>query len=323
MKLTWNFGTDAVLLPAAVLDHLDKATKKDIRILLSLAAEPLARVDLEAACKALEQKQIATAGEIDAVLAFWRGTGLLIADESETTVSAPPAGSAKTAETAQVRVVTERGMPVYSSEELSGVLERRKELAGLIDACQRTFGKIFNTSEVSTVAGMVDYLGFDGEYILLLLSHCVRMEKKSLRYAEKLAITLHDEGVTDPTVLEERLHRIEVMASATGKIRAMFGAASRSLTSKEKRMIENWVCGLQYPHEIIEFAYEITVDTIHEASFSYANTILERWHAEGYQTLEDIKTAIAEYRRQKDDGRSSFDVDDFWEAALKRTYGEQ
>ena len=87
-------------------------------------------------------------------------------------------------------------------------------------------------------------------------------------------------------------------------------------------MIEKWVCTMQYPTEVLQKAYEITVDTINKPAIPYAHTILERWYSEGYRTLEDVEKAIAEYRRKKDEGKSSFDVDDFFEAALKRTYGK-
>lgn len=325
MKIKLQYGTDAVMLPTAAAAHFDKATKKDIRILFELAAEPLCAIDAEAACKAISERINVSPDEIGAAVAFWRGTGVLLAVEDQ---EQPPAqetapAPAQAAPTAPTRIVTDRGMPVYSSEELSGVLERRKGLASLIDDCQRTFGKIFNTGEVSVVAGMVDYLGFDGEYILLLLAHCVRMEKKSLRYAEKMAITLHDEGITDAVHLEERLHRIEVMATATGKLRSLFGISSRALTTKEKGMIENWLCNMQYGDDVLKLAYEITVDAIGKASIPYANTILERWFAEGYKTLEDVQNAIADYKRKKNDNSASFNVDDFFEAALKRTYGEK
>ena len=147
-----------------------------------------------------------------------------------------------------------------------------------------------------------------------------RREKKSLRYAEKMALTLHDEGITECSVLEDRLQRIELMASSVGKIRTMFGLASRALTSKEKSMVERWVCQMQYGEDVLRLAYETTVNAINKASIPYANTILERWYAEGYRTMADVERALAEYRRKKTEG--SFDVDDFFEAALKRTYGE-
>jgi DnaD/phage-associated family protein len=149
------------------------------------------------------------------------------------------------------------------------------------------------------------------------------MEKKSLRYAEKTAISLFDEGVTDAAALEERLARIESLSTALGQIRTMFGAASRALSTKEKRMIEQWVLVMKYDMDVLKLAYDATVDAIHEPSFAYANTILDRWYAAGYRTAEDVEAALAEYRRQKEGKSNGFDLDDFFEAALKKTYGEQ
>lgn len=322
MKLCFTYGTDALLLPAKVVQHVDKASKRDIKVLLSLAAEPLARIDLAAACRAVAQSLSLAEQEVDAALSFWRGTGVIDVLEEEASAVPVVKEAPVTREEPAVtpRMMVEHGIPSYSSTELSGLLERRRDLAALVDECQRVFGKIFNTREVSLIAGMIDYLGFEGDYILLLLSHCVRMEKKSLRYVEKMAISLYDEGVTDSHVLEERLQRIELMASSVGKIRAMFGIASRALTAKEKGMVENWVCTMQYSDAVIRLAYETTVNAINKASITYANSILERWYAAGYRTIEDVERALSEYKRKKKG--DSFDVDDFFEAALKRTYGE-
>ena len=320
MKLTFHYGTEVLTLPAALAEHVDKATKKDLRVLLALAADPLARIDPDAACRALESKLSLSAREVDAALAFWRGTGILVTAETEG--EAAPILTEKTPTAPMPRVVADKGLPVYSSDELAGVLERRRELAALVNECQRVFGKIFNNSEVATIAGLVDYLGLDGEYILLLLAHCVRMEKKSMRYVEKTAISLHDEGVLDAKALEERLHRIELMAGAMGRIRKKFGIASRELTTREKKYIEKWICVMQYSDDVLQIAYDITVHATGNASVAYTNTILERWYAEGYRTADEVQAAITEYRQKKQGASASFEVDDFFEAALKRSYGE-
>ena len=321
MKLCFTYGNDALMLPVQVIQHVDKANKRDIKVLLALAAEPMARADLAAGTRIVSQRLALGEREIDAAIAFWRGAGVIsVLDEGEKAAATAPSTTETQQQTTAPRVIADGGLPAYSSTELSGLLERRRELASLIDECQRVFGKIFNTREVSQIAGMVDYLGFEGDYILSLLSHCVRMEKKSLRYAEKMALSLHDEGITECSVLEERLQRIELMASSMGKIRTMFGLASRALTAKEKSMVERWVCQMQYSDDVLRLAYETTVNAINKPSIPYANTILERWYAEGYRTMADVEHALAEYRRKKTEG--SFDVDDFFEAALKRTYGE-
>ncbi len=323
MNLFFSYGSDVLALPAAALSHIDKATKRDLRVLLCLAAEQRLSRDTAVLVPAVAKALQIDVVEVENAISFWRGAGILsLAGDGEVapTVAVHPIATA-TPEAPKEKAVADRGLPSYSADELAGILERRRDLSSLIDACQQALGKIFNTVEVGIVAGMRDYLGFEGEYILLLLSHCARMEKKSLRYAEKMALSLYDDGVTEVASLEERLLRIETMATAMGKIRAMFGIASRALTTKEKGMIEKWVCVMQYADDVLKKAYETTVDAIGKPSIAYANTILERWYAAGYRTVEDVERALSDYRREKSGG-SSFDVEDFFQAALKNTYGE-
>ena len=315
MRIGFCYGDRVAVLPAALTAHLHKASKKDIAILLELAAEPAAQADLSAATALITARAGYTAAEIEGAIAFWRGTGVLCTDGE---AQAAPA-DAEVAATPAPRVIAEKGLPSYSTEELSDILARRGELAQLVDDAQQAFGKIFNTNEIAIIAGLVDYLGLTAEYVLLLLTHCRSMEKKSLRYVEKMAISLHDEGVHGARELEQRLQSIEMMASAMGRVRSIFGITSRALTAKEKAMIERWVCHMKYDDEMLTRAYEMTVDAIGKASMPYANKILERWFADGYKTVADVEKALADYKRKKNGG-SSFDVDEFFEAALRRTY---
>lgn len=321
MKLEWNYKHRVLVLPAAVIEEGVKASAVDWRVLCALAAEEGLLEEPEKSALAVAKALSLDKGSVLASLAFWRGAGIL------TDRSASDVGGAKKAVEGVARVATrakplpDKGLPTYTVEELADIAGTDGSFAALIGACQQTFGKIFNTAEVAIIAGLTDYLGLEGDYILLLLSHCVRMEKKSLRYAEKTALSLYDEGVTSAAALEERLQRIETMAGATGKIRAMFGMSSRAFTTKEKAMIEKWICVMKYDTDILKLAYDSTVDAIGKPSLSYANTILERWYAEGYKTAEEITRAADEYRRKKMGG-SSFDADDFFNAALKNTYGE-
>ena len=319
MRLAFQFGERVAVLPAAITAHLHKASKKDIAILLTLAAEPVAQVDLSAAKNVIAAHGEYTAAEIDAALAFWRGTGVIFFNPTTEVIAAEPVVPKKPEVVAPPQVIPEKGLPTYNTEELSGILARRTELSQLIDDCQQAFGKIFNTNEIGIIAGLADYLGLDGEYILLLLTHCRNMEKKSLRYVEKMALSLHDEGVHDARDLEMRLQNIEMMAKASGRVRSIFGITARALTSKEKAMLENWICKMKYDEEMLTRAYEMTVDAIGKPSMPYANKILERWFADGYKTVADVEKALADYRAKKNGG-SSFDVDEFFEAALRRTY---
>lgn len=321
MKLEFVYGNKALVLPASVTDAAANASANDFRVLCAFAKDQALCHDLSFGVEAVAKELSLTAAAVKASLAFWRGAGVITQTAEKGNEKKPRGTEAVKEASKTAKPVPDRGLPTYSTEELADIVEGNKDFGALIAACQQTFGKIFNTAEVNIIAGLTNYLGLEGDYILLLLSHCVRMEKKSLRYAEKTALSLYDDGITDASALEERLQRIEMMASATGKIRTVFGASSRALTAKEKKMIEQWVCVMKYDIEVIRLAYDATVDAIQKPSFSYTNTILERWYAAGYKTVEDVNRAMEEYRRQKLGG-SSFDVDDFFSAALKNTYGE-
>ncbi len=338
MKLKFVYRGGALVLPDTVLDKMGRANEQDLRILLALAANPYTATDARRAIGEVAGRLSLEVATVEVSLSFWRGTGVLGAEEDETpatgkekrtekkTVGAPApqkgSGAAKEPDAGKAAVlIPEKGLPVYTAEELEQIIAGSQPMKELLNAAQQVFGKIFNTAEFSVVVGMVDHLGFDGEYVLLILSHCRRMNKKSIRYAEKVALSLHDEGITDARSLEEHLHGIERMAQAQGQIRQMFGIGARSLTTKEKGMVEKWVGTMGFSMEVIRKAYEITVDSTkeHTPSIPYANTILERWHAAGYRTAGEVDAALAEYKKNKDNG--ALDVDGFFDAALKRTYG--
>ena len=90
---------------------------------------------------------------------------------------------------------------------------------------------------------------------------------------------------------------------------------------------------------MIERAYEATVDSIGEASMRYTDGVLKRWQAEGLLTPAAVEESDEKWRqahesapnaaKQGKTGKGdksdihtsgSFDTDDFFEAALRRSY---
>ena len=78
------------------------------------------------------------------------------------------------------------------------------------------------------------------------------------------------------------------------------------------------------PIDVIEHAYELTVNATNKASMAYADKILENWFKSGINTVEKAKESEIEYKKTKQNDNqpkaSSFDDDEFFEAALKRSY---
>ncbi len=312
--ISFKFGSRVAVLPASAAGKLDRATKKDIKVLFALGAEPallsLCETDAAAAASACS----CTEAELSAALAFWRGAGVLESSEEEPAQLAEAPSREEKSEKKKKLARTDE-LPQYTTDELTELLEKRKDTAQLIDECQNVLGKMFNTHEVNIVLGLEDYLGLDGLYILTLCDFCVSIGKKSLRYIEKKAFGLYDDGVTTVDALSKYIENARRLAELEWQIRNLFGMGDRELTTKEKKFIDKWVNGFGYDMEIIKKAYEITVDTIHEPSPAYANAVLERFNKEGLRTLADIEAAAAE--KLPADG--SFNTDDFFEAALRRS----
>lgn len=327
MKL--NFQRDVIVLPASVLSHCAEADATAMRVLLWLAS------DLSLAQK---PKQLAKLADCDtrtvkAMLNFWEFSDVLVKDEDEEeAVGAEEKPKKRTAaETpsepaAEKKPLLQRAneMPTYTTDEIAKMLETRDTMRLLIDEAQREIGKMFNSNDINIIVGMRDYLGLGEEAILLILAHCKRIGKKTMRAAEQYAFSLVDRGITEAEQVNEAIRVSEALHTFEGEVRTLFGMKSRALTSRESKMLEKWI-SFGYGIDVVKLAYEMTVSATNEASVPYANAIIERWNAEGLQTLEQIEAAVAAQKEQKEKKDAapktgSFDTDDFFEAALKKSF---
>lgn len=314
MKL--NYQQDVVVLPGAVRKVLDRASDVQLRALIAVASE----IALAKNPKKLAQQIGTDAKTVGDALAFWTAQGILCADGAVPVMAAQPE-----AEPAREKLKPADVMPSYNSTELAELMEKRAEIRVFLDEAQRTLGKMFNPSEVNVLIGMLDYLGMKEDCIILLLAHCKRIGKTNLRAIEKYAFTLADDEITDPETLEEKIRAVEEMRTFEGEIRTMFGMKSRSLTSKESKMFAAWK-SFGYDTEIVRRAYEIAVNATNEPSVPYTNAILERWNAEGLRTAEEIDRYIEAQKAAKDGQNTlgnSFDTDEFFQAALKRSFPDK
>lgn len=322
------------MLPASVLSCCDDLDASYLRVLLWLCSD----LSLSKKPKQLAKLASCDAKQISAILAFWQENGVLMGEDGEqvaepekAVLKAPSEAVVKTPEVEKPKHLHRADeLPNYTSVELADLMEKRASVRALIDEAQRIIGKIFNLSDVNILVGLLDYLGLSEESVLLLLAHCKRIEKTSLRAIEKYAIGLADRDITTPAALEAEFRVEEDFRSLSGQVRTLFGMKARALTSRESKCLKAWMA-MGYDIEVIRLAYEMTVSATNEPSVPYANAILERWNAEGWKTLEEIQMHLNEEKAKKEgsattgqDGKSvlgnSFDTDDFFKAALERGF---
>ncbi len=321
MNIYPNKAENPVEVPReAVGNALPECDETKLKVLLAVLAEP--SFDEDELCERLD----VTKKSFAAALSFWEERGVWkkgTAAKKSTAAKAKKDGNVTVLNKALTRASE---LPHYTADEIADYIESNADMEDLLMGCQQTIGKIFNKAEVEVVVGLKDYLKLDDDYIMLLFSHCVKMGKKSLRYIEKLAVGFFDDGILAYDELDEHLTSIEEAFRLEHKFRSLFGIGRRALTKKEKDAFERWVGKWKMPFGLVERAYEITVENTGGASVPYCSAILEKWYACGYTTVEEVDAAIAEYRIDRDgakDKKGSFETDDFFEAALRRSYGDK
>lgn len=322
MKL--NFQQEVLVLPAAVLSQGD-ADATQLRVLLWLSS------DLSLANK---PKQLAKLADCDvasanAALSFWVERGVLVSEDAVPVMATVTDTAEKPRK--QKRVLLKRAdeLPNYTTTEITELMEKRASVRTLINEAQQIIGKMFNPSDVNIMIGMLDYLGMSEESILTVLAYCKQIGKTNLRAVEKFAYTLVDRGITEPAALEEEFRLQDAIHSFEGEIRRLFGMNDRALTTKESRQLRQWAT-FGYDIEIVRRAYELTIQATQKPSVDYTNGILERWNSEGLRTAEEIDSYL-ENRKNEQNAKgkttqptlgNSFDTDDFFEAALQRSFRE-
>lgn len=319
MKITPIYKNEILSLPAEVVSQkLAAASADELRVLLAVMLER------EFAVSELAARLDMTENALRRAISSWESCGALTI-ESSTDNNMTAAEKKREIMRESKKLFSSSSIPNYSSDEVASAIERTQGSSELLNSCQQTLGKIFSAAEAAIIIGLVDHLSLSPDYILLLCSHAANIQKKSVRYVEKMALDLFDRDITTYEALEEELCSIERRTSMEHYIRELFGIGTRTLIKKERDFIANWVDKYKFDRDMIKAAYEVTVEKTREPNMNYTNAVLENWYAAGYKTVDEVNAAEEQRAasRPKDiPAGTSFSTESFFEAAIRRSYGE-
>lgn len=308
MKIEIKYTGGILNLPSCVADLAPMADEGQLKVLLCLCGNPNYLNDIEPYFTTLSQRLDMNINEIKDCIAFWVKNQVLTAEGLDIATD-----SAITTESQ-----LQNREPAYTGKQILSYVEKNKDFRALCNECQAVLGKSFTAQDYNNVMQLKSYFKFSDEYILLLLEHCVDIEKASWAYIRKTAANLYDEGISSYSKLEEHFSARRNKRSLEYKVRKLFGIGDREFTKTEKSHIEKWI-ELKTPIDVITKAYEITVEKTGKVSYSYMAKILDNWHLAGIKTVEDVEKSLTEYKQKQKISMSTFDTDDFFEAALKRS----
>lgn len=181
----------------------------------------------------------------------------------------------------------------YTADEKDRFLQDKDfEKASFVT--QTYFKRLLGPSQLESLMFIYDQLGFDSEMIDYLIEYCTSRGKKSMRYAETVAIEWKKRGITTlaqakaTTSLNSRIYY--------GVIKT-FGISQRSLVEEERIYVDKWITAYQMPEELILEACKRTIKSTNKPEFAYADKILKNWHDKGAKSVNDL-AAIDETHQQ-------------------------
>lgn len=183
----------------------------------------------------------------------------------------------------------------YTADEMAAFKEKQ-EVVEFLYLAEKYVGKTLSGADVNSLLYIYDVLGFEPELIEYLIEYCVTNGHKSLRYMEKVAISWADEGIS---TAEAARANTDLFSKSCYPVLKAFGLNGRNPGEGEKALIIKWTNSYGFTMDIILDACNRTINTIHQPSFEYADSILTKWKEKGIKTLTDVQALDNEHQKNK------------------------
>ncbi len=209
--------------------------------------------------------------------------------------------------------------PSYSLDDIAA-FKKDESASQILFIAESYLGRTLSAVDIKTLLFIYKELHFSIELTDYLIEYCVGKGKREMRYIEKVAINWATEGVTSVRQAKNRSTRYDKLVYTVMKA---LGRQSDP-TEQEAEFIQRWNKQYGFSLEVILAACEKTVLAVSSHRFEYTEGILSKWHKSGLRTMNDVKKAEEEFRKNKDSrparGTSTKPVNSFNSFSQQRDY---
>ena len=174
-------------------------------------------------------------------------------------------------------------------------MDQDSSFRALYGEVQRLLGRSLNTEELKILLGFVRYLGLTPDVISVLVCYCKERARQrgslrnpSLRAIEKEAYAWAERGIDTMEEASAFIQAQNVRNSRLARLMNLLQIRGRNLTAPEHRYIQQWL-EMGFDEQTIGLAYEKSCLNTGGLNWAYMNKILQRWHAQGLRTAEDVR----------------------------------
>lgn len=281
-KVNWSCSDGAFAVPDSAVDNIKLASGKAVKVLFYIMRYKTAATENAADIAAQLDKNM-TAEDVEDSLSFWEQVGVIcpsgtIAVPSacipsstaniQPTVSAvkPPISSAK---------AVERAVKMLTPAEISEKMKESQDIDFLLKGAESILGKSLNNTEQRTLIWLNEYHSLGSDILLMLIEFCKTINKTNIGYIEKIAVSWSENEITTHERADAEIKRLQIYNSLEGRIKTKL-ELNRALTRNEKEIVNEWAsAGVTI--DLVELAYERTVQATGKAAFPYMKKIIGNW----------------------------------------------
>jgi len=202
-------------------------------------------------------------------------------------------------------IIPSQPRPSYHPSDITAAFERDRNLKALYKLAQTLLGKTLSTTEVQILYSLYDYYGFPIEVAMEMLTYAAKIDKRNMRYIEKIAIDWAENGIFTHEDAEKYIKKLEQRAKREYKIKQLLGLNNRELTDTEKKFIGLWANDMRVPFELVPLAYERTINATDKLSCKYMHKIFENWAAAGIKTVAQVEAQDADWKAKSQSNNST------------------
>ena len=189
--------------------------------------------------------------------------------------------------------------PAYSSAELTRALSNR-EFKSLVEYAEDKLGRKFPMIDLVKLYEIYDHYALPPEVITLLITHEIKEYREkngpgrlpTLNALRKTAHHWTHEGLHTVMAAEAYLDALHNRRKTSAKMARALQIIGRELSPAEQRYIAEWQA-MGFDERTVALVYDKAVIATGKRAWSYMDKILQRWHAAGLHTPEEIAAGDA------------------------------
>ena len=312
LKLTKYVQTNATVLDNEFIDHyMVRANGEYVKVYLLLLRH------MNQSSGYLSVSELAdllecTEKDILRALRYWKSEGLLdylddTPDDPSPKSTAPSPAASSGLHDVQSGYMTS-SIPADSVSDSAALAsttniqqyrsrKERAEFKELLFVAEQYLGKTLSATDIDQITYFYDTLNMSAELIEYLIEYCVENGHKSMHYINKVALSWHEENIT--TVNLAKTSSFLYNKNCYCVLNA-YGIKGRGPAASELAYIRKWSEEYGFALEVILEACDRTMNSIHQPSFDYTDSILKRWKDKNVRQLKDIDAVDADYRTEKE-----------------------